>query len=184
MDYRKINEEVFYNITPSVAVSCKDIAFLKERALETGRRRSRLCTHGTPEDPLHEMFIVHHRGAYVRPHKHLDKRESFHLIEGSVDMVLFHDDGTIAKVIPMGDYASGKHFYNRIASSCYHTLIIRSEVLVFHETTTGPFRREDMVFAPWSPAEADTAEVEAYLKRLEESIGRERPAIDQCSEES
>jgi hypothetical protein len=33
---------------------------------------------------------------------------------------------------------------------------------VFHETTSGPFRREQTVFAPWSP-DADPAAVAAYL---------------------
>lgn len=170
MKYRKINEEVFYNVTPSVTVNRKDITFLKERAAETVRKRARLCTHGTPEDLLHEMFIVHYRDVYVRPHKHLHKRESFHLIEGSVDVVLFNDDGTIAEVGPMGDYSTGKKFYCRIATSCFHALVIHSDVLVFHETTTGPFQREETIFATWAPDEADTAAVKAYMKQLRESI--------------
>ena len=28
------------------------------------------------------MFIYHSKGAYIRPHKHLNKEESFHLISG------------------------------------------------------------------------------------------------------
>ena len=183
MKFRKVSEEVFHNLTPSVTVSQEDVDFLKGAALETGRRRSRLCTHGEPEDPLHEMFIVHHRDAYVRPHKHLSKSESFQLIEGSADVVLFKEDGSIARVIPMGDYRSGKPFYYRIAPSCYHTLVIRSEVLVFHETTTGPFRREDAAFAPWAPDGSDAAQLESYLSRLSQSIQQTYHAIDQSPEE-
>ena len=166
MRYRKVSPEVFYNLTPSVGVSRQYVSFLKEAALETGRRRSRLCTHGAPEGPLHEMFIVHERDTYVRPHKHLAKSESLHIIEGSADLILFEEDGRITRVVPMGDYRSGRPFYYRIAPSCYHSLVIRSELLVFHETTTGPFRREAMAFAPWAPDESDAAELAAYLDRL------------------
>lgn len=170
MDYTKVSEEVFYNIATTVVVSKKDIGLLKEQAALTLRKRARLCTHGTPEDSLHEMLIVHPRDAYVHPHKHLQKSESFHIVEGEADAVLFEEDGTIAEVIRMGDYASGKNFFYRIPASRFHTLIIRSDILVFHETTNGPFRREETVFADWAPFEADAAAVEAYMGRLSTSL--------------
>ena len=88
------------------------------------------------------MLIVHERGAYVRPHKHPAKTESTHIIEGLVDVVLFEDDARIERVISMGDYASGRAFYYRMDVPVFHTLIIRSDVLVFHETTNGPFERK------------------------------------------
>jgi cupin fold WbuC family metalloprotein len=189
MKHEKVSAEVFYNRETPATVSRQDIRFLQDAAGETERERSRLCTHDSPEELLHEMFIVHGRDAYVRPHLHLNKSESFHLIEGSADLILFREDGSIDRVIPMGDYRSGHPFYYRIAPSCYHALVIRSEVLVFHETTTGPFRREDMVFPPWAPDESDAAQLAAYRSRLaqsmEQALAASNPtAIEQNPEES
>ena len=50
--------------------------------------------------------------------------------------------------------------------SIYHTLLIKSDVLVFHETTSGPFRPADTVWAPWSPNEFEEETVSAYLEML------------------
>jgi len=117
------------------------------------------------------MLIVHERGAYVRPHKHPGKTESTFIIEGTVDVVVFYDDGSIERVMRMGDYASGRTFYNRMASPVFHTLIIRSDVLVFHEVTNGPFNRSDTVFAPWAPDECDANAVNTYSADLKYRVG-------------
>lgn len=166
MNYRKINDEVYYSTTKSVSLDRSGIAFLKSKAAEGARARARLCAHWSPEDILHEMFIIHHNDTFVRPHKHLHKQESFHLIEGDVDVVLFDDAGKVTDVISMGNYDSGKPFYYRIVSSCFHTFIIRSEVLVFHEITTGPFNREEAAFAPWAPDGTDAVAVKDYMNLL------------------
>jgi cupin fold WbuC family metalloprotein len=129
-----------------------------------------LCAHGGPEDRLHEMLIVHERSAYVRPHRHPGKTESTHIIEGLVDVVVFDDDGRIASVIRMGDYASGRTFYYRMAAPVFHTLIIRSDVLVFHETTNGPFDRRDTVFAPWAPQDGDVNAVSTFMADLDDRV--------------
>jgi hypothetical protein len=72
----------------------------------------------------------------------------------------------------MGPLASGRPFFYRIASPLFHTLLIRSSVLVFHETTGGPFRRSDTLFAPWAPEDGDPAAVTRFLADLEEHVRR------------
>lgn len=153
-----------------VAVGPEDIDRLKELAQENSRKRMRLCTHDDVADSLHEMFIVHELGAYVRPHKHLGKVESFHVIEGAVDVVVFDDQGNITKLEPVSDYSSGKAFYHRISDPSFHTLLIRSDVLVFHEVTTGPFRNEDTEFPPWAPKDIDGNSVRDFLTELDGKI--------------
>jgi cupin fold WbuC family metalloprotein len=102
----------------------------------------------------------------VRPHKHLGKPESFHVIEGIVDVIIFDECGDIREVIQMGNYGSDRVFYYRISTPIYHTLLIRSDILVFHETTTGPFNRVDTVFAPWSPEEIDSSGCALFTEKL------------------
>jgi cupin fold WbuC family metalloprotein len=151
--YQQESTEVFYAADRIATVGRDDIDYLKKRAAESGRERSRLCTHRSTNDLLHEMFIVHSTDTYVRPHKHLGKAESFHLIEGRIDVIVFDENGAITDVVQMGEYSSGLRFYYRIGDPTYHTLMILSDVAVFHEVTMGPFVRDDTIYAPWSPTD-------------------------------
>jgi len=129
-----------------------------------------LCVHKGLDDSLHEMLIVHEKSCYIQPHKHIGKTESFHIIEGLVDIILFDEDGRINGIIPMGDYASGRKFFYRLPPSRYHTLMIQSDVLVFHEITNGPFKLEDTVWESWAPLETDVDEVSRYMELIASSI--------------
>lgn len=153
---RKESDEVLYPAEDVVLVDSADLAEFKRLAMRNPRKRIRLCTHRAPSDGLHEMFIVHTSETYVRPHKHIGKAESFAIIEGRVDVVLFHDDGSIRQVVRMGEPGSGLPFYYRLSDPIFHTLLIRSEILVFHEVTQGPFLREQSVFAEWAPLDGDS----------------------------
>lgn len=172
MQAKKLNDEVLIAQGPIVQIEHSDIRALKEQSLLSQRQRIRICTHPDVEDRLHEMFIVHKQGTYIRPHKHLHKSESVHIIEGSVDVVMFDDAGTIIEVLHMGDYSSGRRFYYRLAEPTYHTLMITSEFLVFHEITNGPFRRSETVFAPWAPEESDTAGQSEFMRRLVRDVNK------------
>jgi cupin fold WbuC family metalloprotein len=162
--------EVLYSLDQIVTVDAGMIDQLKRDALRNPRQRIRLCAHRGVDDPVHEMIIVHTKDAYVRPHRHTGKSESFHVIDGLVDAVFFDESGGITDVIPMGPFSSGRTFFYRIADPLYHTLLIRSDVLVFHEATTGPFRREETSFAPWAPDESDPAAVASFLQSVNERV--------------
>ena len=162
----KFNEEVLYASDDVVKVDSNDIKELKQKAEQNRRSRIRLCAHKNIDDSIHEMLIVHKKNCYVRPHKHINKTESFHIIEGSVDIILLDEDGRINEIVPMGDYATGRKFFFRLPRSRYHTLLIQSEVLVFHEITNGPFKPEETVFASWAPEEKDENEVVKYMKLI------------------
>jgi cupin fold WbuC family metalloprotein len=169
---RAESAEVLYAADAIVTVDRTAIEALKRAALANPRHRIRLCAHRGVADHLHEMLIVHTRDTYVRPHRHLEKCESFHVIEGDVDVVIFDEHGAVTGVIGMGSIQSGRRFFYRIADPLYHTLLVRSDVLVFHETTLGPFRREQTVFAPWAPEDGDGPAVRQYLAELEGRLGR------------
>src|SRR6266487_3097813 len=170
MRVKKSNDEVLMAQGPVFLLDRPDLEALKEQSLLNRRQRIRICAHSGEEDRLHEMFIVHKKGAYMRPHKHLNKIESVHVIEGLVDVVLFDEAGTVTQIIRMGALSSGRKFYYRMAAPSYHTLFIISELLVFHEITNGPFRRPDTVFAPWAPDEGDTAGQVEFMGRLAQAI--------------
>lgn len=166
MIIRMESPEVFYPGQETVVVGSAEIEQLKRVALTSPKKRARLCTHQSPVDDLHEMLIVLPHDAYVRPHRHLGKAESLSILEGEADIVLFNDDGTVRTVIQMGPHGSGKSFYYRLSQPVYHTVIVRSQLVLFHEVTEGPFRREQTEYATWSPDECDQPRIDQFLNSL------------------
>jgi cupin fold WbuC family metalloprotein len=160
------NEEVLFATDTILQIDSSDIEELKQKAKQNHRKRIRICAHKNTKDHIHEMLIVHEKSCYVRPHKHINKTETFHIIEGEADIILFDDEGHINQSIPMGSFNSGRKFFYRLSPFRYHSLLIHSDVLVFHEITNGPFRMEDTIWAPWSPKETDGDEVSRYMAML------------------
>ncbi|HXR08908.1 MAG TPA: WbuC family cupin fold metalloprotein [Candidatus Acidoferrum sp.] len=174
--FKKVSEEVFVAQDSLVQVDRAQLDVLKTQAALSPRHRARLCAHQDAQDRLHEMLIVLTRQVYIRPHKHINKTESFHVIEGSALVLFFDDAGAITEVISLGDAASGRPFYFRNDDSRYHTQLITSDFLVFHEITNGPFNRADTLFAPWSPDETETAAVRAFVEKLKRDAAQLREA--------
>jgi cupin fold WbuC family metalloprotein len=150
---RVVADEVLIASASVVQVAAADLADVVRRATCGPRKRARLCAHPDAADPLHEMLLCLASGTYIRPHRHAGKSESFHIIEGELDVVLFHDDGTIREVVRMGPYHMGKTFFYRLMEPCFHTVLVNAPYVLLHETTNGPFDSEDTEFAPWAPAE-------------------------------
>lgn len=166
-NWTRESDEVFYADGSIVYVGADDVDFLKYQASENPRGCARLCAHPDAGDALHEMLIVLVKGFCVLPHKHKGKSESFHLVEGEMTVVIFEDDGNIKETIPMAALGNGETFYYRLSEESYHTVIPKTDFVVFHETTNGPFRREDMQFAPWAPgANAPEDELQDFVQEL------------------
>ena len=165
----KVNDEVYYDQGPIIDVSQVDIEYLKTIAANNVRKRSRLCAHPDPADTLHEMLIIHEQSAYVRAHSHLCRSESLHVVCGSADVAIFNAEGEISDVIEVGEYSSGKTFFYRIPGGIIHSLLIRTEVFVFHEVTSGPFDPTSTFFPAWAPME-DDPRCSSYIVELEERI--------------
>jgi cupin fold WbuC family metalloprotein len=173
MQVRGITDEVYIADEPIVKVTRRDVEWLKGLAAGTRRRRVRLCAHRSTRDGLHEMVIVLNGATYVRPHRHRGKSESFHVIEGTLTVLLFDDDGRVLETIPMGEYGSGRPFFYRLAGPVYHTILIESASAVIHETTNGPFDRGQTEFAPWAPAEEDEDAARHYQRELGSTLRTE-----------
>ena len=170
--FKKKSEEVFVAEGPVVQVSHSLFDTLKTNAANSPLHRARLCAHKDSQDRLHEMFIVLAHQAYIRPHKHVHKTESFHVIEGTSVFFFFDDSGNITDIMPIGNIGSGKPFYIRNDDSRYHTHLITSNFLVFHEITNGPFNRAETIYAPWAPEEKDTSSVQVFMQKLQRAAAQ------------
>ncbi len=149
------NEDVFYTKQSITTVSKEEVVILKKSASKSKRKQSRLCTHLSIKDDIHEMLIVLSKGEYIRPHKHLNKTVSYHIIEGELKVILFDEGGNVLKLINMTEYGAGGICYYRLSESLYYTVVPITDMVVFHETTRGPFSRSDYCFPPWAPPEGD-----------------------------
>ena len=165
-NYRQESPEVYYSDARVVVAGQEDVAFVKAAAAATPRGRARLCTHGGAAAALHEMLIVHHRDVYVRPHAHVGKSESLLVIEGAAVAVLFYESGGIERAVEMASFGAGHCFYYRMPEGVFHTLLVRSEWLLFHEATIGPFDRATTVFPAWAPDGSDADATRVYLDSL------------------
>jgi cupin fold WbuC family metalloprotein len=148
-----------------VKATIADLAVVCDRGIRSARKRARLCAHEDASDPLHEMLICLVRETYVRPHRHPGKTESFHVIDGELDVVLFEPDGAIRDVVRMGPYPAGNVFFYRLNEPCFHSVIVNTPHALIHETTNGPFDPDATEFAPWAPAE-DHRDVGQFMNHL------------------
>tara|TARA_B110000008_G_scaffold263836_1_gene287556 strand:- start:1569 stop:2096 length:528 start_codon:yes stop_codon:yes gene_type:complete len=165
----KENDEVLYTRESIFKLTAQDLVDLKEMARLNSRQRIRICSHTNINDKTHEMIIYHPKGTYVRPHKHIGKCESFHLISGEIECVIFNNQGNILRSFSMGDFSSGKAFYYRIPEDTFHTQIFKKDTF-FHEVTEGPFNREDTLIANWAPQEKEKSKVKEYLSTISKNL--------------
>jgi cupin fold WbuC family metalloprotein len=164
--FKMLQSGVYQATEPVPRITAEHVRGLVSVAAALPRRRARICTHRSGDTPIHEMIIALGRETYVQPHAHRNKSESFHVIEGRCDVVLFDDAGGIAEVIRLGAVDSGLPFFYRIASPIFHTLVIRTPFFVIHETTNGPFIPEETLFATWAPAESDAVAAREFAAEL------------------
>lgn len=171
MQTTAFNPEVYFADGEVVHIRRDDLGFLHAAADVSPRRRARVCAHKDADETLHEMIVVLKRDAYLIPEKHFVKVESYHIIEGAADVVIFDEAGEITEVVPLGDYRSGKAFFFRVRRpDFYHSLLMRSDFLLYHESATGPFKKSDTWVAPWAPAESDDVGKRAYMAELERRV--------------
>ena len=162
IEVRQVSQEVFVAKDSIVAFGDEEAEFVKMAAARSVRRRARICAHRTNEDLLHEMLIAITPGSYIHPHRHLEKSESFHIVEGIVDVIVFNESGDITNIIELGQPGSGRSFFYRMSESKFHTLRIHSDILVVHEVTNGPFQEAKSVMADFAPLESDLPAVKRY----------------------
>lgn len=140
------------NSAQVVEVGVRELEDLKAAAAAAPLKRSRICLHNGANSSVQEMIIAFHRESYIRPHRHLDKQESFHVFEGELSVGLFDDAGRLDRWIHLG--GQGKPFY-RLNGPRWHTVVIRSEFAVIQEVSNGPFVAGEDHFATWSVAAED-----------------------------
>ena len=154
---------VFRNEENIIQVGEKWLEHVKESALASPRGRARLLLHQGEDDPIQEMLIVFAKGAQIRPHRTLNKSESFHVLDGRLKMIMFDDSGKVTDSFEMGPVGSGATFMTRFARGPFYTYVPLTEFVVIHEITKGPFSPDDTEPPDWAPEEGP--QLKAFLAR-------------------
>ena len=122
----------------------------------------RICLHEGPDADHHDMVALERRGRYYRPHKHLRKGDTFHLLEGRLGIFSFDDTGIVIDAVVIGP---GEIY--RTAVNTYHAVLPLTDYVIHHENKPGPFERSgDSVFPDWAPDGSDADAVMTYLETL------------------
>jgi cupin fold WbuC family metalloprotein len=139
-----------------------------ERAGASARRRMNHNFHASAEDNPHRFLNVLLRGTYIRPHRHSapPKSETFLVLEGAADVILFDDAGAITARHSLG---TGGVWGVDLPPGVWHTILPRTDRVVCFEVKPGPWEpANDKEFAAWAPAEA-APNVADYLRELQAS---------------
>lgn len=140
-----------------------------ERAAASPRLRMNHNFHNSPEDNPHRFLNVLLKGTYIRPHRHTTppKPETFLVLEGAADVIIFDESGAITERYHLGsDSPEGRVWGIDIAPGVWHTILPRTDRAVCFEVKPGPWQpASDKEFAEWAPAENDP-EAAAYSKAL------------------
>ena len=157
--------------TNILTISSNDCLNLVNLTQQNFLKRSRICAHKDNEELIHEMIIHFSKDSYIRPHKHINKTESYLILEGEVELIYFSDEGKIIESHSLFSYKNAKenqNFYIRTSNMLYHTLYIKSDYLLILEITNGPFNKKESNFAEWAPALEKEEEVKYFLNSLKQ----------------
>lgn len=165
-DMRESGPGIFYVEQPFVLVDQRVVGALKAQAARLPVRRARLCAHPSPSSAQHDMLIVVHRDSYIAPHRHIGKSETFLILEGAAQIILFDEAGGVAEIVRMGAPGSGDPFFYRMPEGLYHALSLTTELLVYVESTSGPFDPAKTEYAQWAPSSDVDGRGHAYLAGL------------------
>src|ERR1700730_13360945 len=92
-DLVEVGPGIYYSHYQLPMIDHGVVELLKDAARSIPRRRARFCAPTSPSPEQHDMLIASHRETYVAPHRHLDRSESFLIVEGSADILLFDERG-------------------------------------------------------------------------------------------
>lgn len=125
--------------------------------------------HSGPGDNPHRFLNILLYGTYIRPHRHASppKSESFLVLEGAADVIIFDDNGAVTDRYHLGSESPEGHVWGiDLPPGVWHTVLPRTARVVCFEVKPGPWQpATDKEFAEWAPAENDPAAT-AYCQAL------------------
>ncbi len=155
---------VFRHNDDVIVVDGEWTACVKESARNEPKRRARLNLHHSEEDQVQEMLIAFCKDSINVPHRHNGKTESIHVMEGRVLVIFFDDSGRVTRRLHLGPPGGRWPSLYRLAAPTWHTVIPLDDMVVIHETASGPFSHDSELPPAWVPKDEDS--LRAFIARL------------------
>lgn len=133
----------FFENQNIITIEFPDLEKLKKSASEAPLRRARYCLHHSHSDTVQEMVIAFCKDSIVPIHRHNNKSESYHIIEGELEILFYDNDGKVTRTIRMGQMGLDLPFLYRLSTDEWHTIKPLTEYVIIHEITSGPFVKEE-----------------------------------------
>jgi cupin fold WbuC family metalloprotein len=171
IELKEIFPFVFASNCDDARFSIEELQFISTKAKESPFGRARICFHKNHDSLVHEMLIAMTYDSYVHPHKHKNKTESFLIIDGSGALIIFNDEGDIKKVIKLSNNKQKtSNIYYKIPPGDYHMMISQTPLLIFQETTNGPFDRSNSELSTFSTLNDNKSSYSNYMESLRDKI--------------
>lgn len=135
--------EIEFASEPAAVCDSETVNRIRRAAAESPRLRARLCLHPDTNAQLHEMIIVLRRGTAIPIHRHPDKAECYHILQGRMTLKIYDEDGRLSRQTVLEPFGGQEPFVCRIPAGLWHTVEVESDEVVLHESTTGPFSPSD-----------------------------------------
>ena len=149
MRWRKVSPGVYFPKKIGNVTITDDTLFNLKAIAEKGK--SRYCAHNSIKDSIHEMMIFHKKDTLILPH--LTCNESYLIIEGELDILIYNELFEPVELVEMGAFGSGKVVYHRMNPPRYRAVRLVTDTLFF-EVKEGPLREESTVWADWDSEDA------------------------------
>ncbi len=164
----KVNDSglsrAYFCLTDHASVSKEVVNDLKKISADLGHKSVRICLHPGVDSRLQDMVVLIPKSQYFAPHKHLDRSESYHLIEGEAALFMFDEAGAVLECTVLN--SSGTFLY-RTRGDQFHALVPLSDQLIYHEARQGPFVPSgDSIFPDWAPHRDNSDQGLLFLKKL------------------
>jgi cupin fold WbuC family metalloprotein len=159
-----------------VRVSARELADVRHRAETAARGGAKMLLHGNDTENVQHMVQCYRLDSYMAPHRQLNCKKSYQIVEGELSVPFFSNEGNLEEMVEMGDHQSGKVFLLHFPADRWHTVLPRSNLVIYVEVIPGPYRAENTQLAPWAPPNEDVAGGLAFLAGLSASgTGHHRP---------
>jgi len=149
---------------------------LTGQAKNSPRLRQHRNIHQSYQDACQRLFNAIEPGSYIRPHRHASepREELLIAIRGSMALITFDDQGSVAGILRFGSEKHGSDLAAgaEVASSTWHTVVALEPGCVLLEVKAGPFDpNQPKDLASWAPEEG-SAMAQSYLQGLTALAGK------------
>lgn len=124
-------------------IDARVLAALKAASPARPGSAVRICLHAGPADAAQSMIIALRAGSPPKPHRHATREETYHMIEGRLELRFFDDAGRQTASFELGGPGTGLPLVYRMSAGVWHVTEPKTELALFHESRTGPFDPAD-----------------------------------------